>query len=69
MTIAIAVSPQQGAPPNALTYAPGWTIVVLGLFRRRWPLTVLLASAITLIVYHQLPARRLPGPAALGRPG
>jgi class 3 adenylate cyclase len=56
MTIAIAVSPQQGAPPNALTYALGWTIAVLVLFRRRWPLAVLVASAITLIVYHQLPS-------------
>jgi hypothetical protein len=35
VTIAIAVSPQQGAPPNLLTYSLGWTIAALVLFRRR----------------------------------
>jgi class 3 adenylate cyclase len=54
VTIAIAVSPQQGAPPNALTYALGLTIAALVLLRRRWPLGVLLASAATLLIFHQL---------------
>jgi len=54
ITIAIAVAPEQGRPPNALSYAMGLAIAALALLRRRWPVAVLLASAATLLVYNQL---------------
>jgi len=53
ITVAISVAPEQGRPPDALTYAMGWAIAALALVRRRWPLAVLLASAVTLQVYNQ----------------
>jgi class 3 adenylate cyclase len=53
ISIAISVAPEQGRPPNALTYAMGWAIAALALVRRPWPLAVLLASAVILQVYNQ----------------
>jgi class 3 adenylate cyclase len=52
VTIAISVAPEQGRPPNALSYGMGLTIAALALFRRRWPVAVLLASAATLQLYN-----------------
>jgi class 3 adenylate cyclase len=54
ITIAITVAPQQGRPRGALTYALGLAIAALALFRRRWPLTVLLASAAIMQAYYLL---------------
>jgi class 3 adenylate cyclase len=53
VTVAINVSLDQGKPPDALAYGLGLTIAALTLFRRRWPLAVLLASAATLLFYNQ----------------
>jgi class 3 adenylate cyclase len=53
ITIAIDVGPEQGRPPNALSYGMGLTIAALALVRRRWPVAVLLASAATLQIYNQ----------------
>jgi class 3 adenylate cyclase len=53
VTVAITVSPAQGTPPDALAYGLGLLIAALSLFRRRWPLAVLLASAATLLYYNQ----------------
>jgi class 3 adenylate cyclase len=53
ITIAIDVGPEQGRPPNALSYGMGLTIAALALVRRRWPVAVLLASAATLQLYNQ----------------
>jgi class 3 adenylate cyclase len=53
VTVAINVSPPQGEPPDALAYGLGLLIAALALFRRRWPLAVLLASAATLFFYNQ----------------
>jgi hypothetical protein len=39
-------------PPDSLAYALGATIGALLLVRRRWPMGVLIASVITLQVYH-----------------
>jgi class 3 adenylate cyclase len=55
ITVAIAVAPEQEGPPTALSYGLGLVIAALALFRRRWPLAVLLASAATLWLYNQLP--------------
>jgi class 3 adenylate cyclase len=54
ITIAIGVSPEPGARHEAAAYVLGWTIAVLVLARRRWPLAVLLASAAILQLYYQL---------------
>ena len=54
ITIAIGVSPEPDARRDAAAYLLGWTIAVLVLARRRWPLAVLLASAVVLQVYYQL---------------
>jgi class 3 adenylate cyclase len=54
ITIAIGVSPEPDARRDAAAYLLGWTIAVLVLARRRWPLAVLLASAVILQVYYQL---------------
>jgi class 3 adenylate cyclase len=54
ITIAISTSPLPGAPADALTYALGLTIAALVLVRRRWPVAVLLVSAVTLQVYYLL---------------
>jgi hypothetical protein len=50
-TIGIRVALAPGARPDAVAYACGLTIAALALVRRRWPLTVLLASAATLQIY------------------
>jgi serine phosphatase RsbU (regulator of sigma subunit) len=53
--IAINVSGYSGPdtqPPDALAYALGATIGALLLARRRWPVGVLIASVVTLQVYH-----------------
>jgi class 3 adenylate cyclase len=52
VTIQIRVAPGPGTPPDAFAYACGLTIAALTLARRRWPLAVLLASAVTLQVYY-----------------
>jgi class 3 adenylate cyclase len=54
ITIAIAVSQEAGARRDAAAYLLGWTIAALVLVRRRWPLAVLLASAVILQLYYQL---------------
>jgi class 3 adenylate cyclase len=43
----------QGRDPDALAYLLGLVIAALSLFRRRWPLGVLLASAAVLVFYNQ----------------
>jgi class 3 adenylate cyclase len=53
VTVAINVGPAQGEQPDALAYGLGLLIAALSLFRRRWPLPVLLASAATLGFYNQ----------------
>jgi len=52
ITFAIASAPQQGRPPDALSYAMGLAIAAFSLFRRRWPVAVLVASAVTYQVYN-----------------
>jgi class 3 adenylate cyclase len=52
--IAIGVSPERGARREPAAYVLGWTIAALVMARRRWPLAVLLASAVVLEVYYQL---------------
>jgi class 3 adenylate cyclase len=52
IVIAISVGPEQGRPPNALSYGLGLTIAALALFRRRWPVAVLLASGAALFIYN-----------------
>jgi class 3 adenylate cyclase len=54
ITIAISVSPEPGAQHEAAAYALGWMIAAMVLARRRWPLAVLLASAVILQLYYQL---------------
>jgi class 3 adenylate cyclase len=53
VTVAIAVAPEQGRPAPAAAYALGPVLGALALFRRRWPLGVLLASAAVLAFYNQ----------------
>jgi class 3 adenylate cyclase len=53
ITVAINVAPDQGQAPDARAYGLGVVIAALSLFRRRWPLAVLLASAATLFYYNQ----------------
>jgi class 3 adenylate cyclase len=52
ITVSIRTSPPQGDPPDALAYGMGLAIATLALFRRRWPLPVLLASAAVYQVYN-----------------
>jgi class 3 adenylate cyclase len=52
VAVAITVAPEQGRPPDAGAYTLALAIGVLALFRRRWPLTVLLASAAALYLYN-----------------
>jgi class 3 adenylate cyclase len=52
ITIEIRVAPGPGARPDVFAYACGLIIAALALARRRWPLAVLLASAVTLQVYY-----------------
>jgi class 3 adenylate cyclase len=54
ITIAIDGSPEPGARHEPAAYVLGWMIAALVLARRRWPLAVLLASAVILQVYYQL---------------
>ncbi len=54
VTLAIAVSPARDARHGAAAYALGLTIAALVLVRRRWPLAVLVASAVLLQVYYLL---------------
>jgi class 3 adenylate cyclase len=49
---AISVGPSQGRSPDAYAYLLGPVLGVLAMFRRRWPLTVLLASAAALYLYN-----------------
>jgi class 3 adenylate cyclase len=53
VTVAIAVAPEQGRPAPAAAYALGPVLGALAMFRRRWPLGVLLASAAVLVFYNQ----------------
>jgi adenylate cyclase len=54
VTVAITVSPEQGGQaPGTAAYALGPAIGAVTLFRRRWPLAVLLASAAVLAFYNQ----------------
>jgi adenylate cyclase len=53
VAVAIRVAPEQGRPPDAGAYTLALAIGVLALFRRRWPLAVLLASAAVLVLYNQ----------------
>jgi hypothetical protein len=53
VAVAITVGYEQGRPPDAAAYALAPTLGVLALFRRRWRLAVLLASAAALFVYNQ----------------
>ncbi len=52
--IAIRVAPQPGRRPDALAYALGLTIAAVVVARRRWPVTVLVASAAALQGYYLL---------------
>ena len=53
IAVAITVGPRQGREPDAAAYALAPVIAGLSLFRRRWPLQVLLASAAALFLYNQ----------------
>jgi class 3 adenylate cyclase len=53
ISVAITVGPAQGKEPDALAYGLGLVIAGLSLFRRRWPLGVLLASAAVLFFYNR----------------
>jgi class 3 adenylate cyclase len=53
IAVAITVGPRQGLEPDAAAYALAPVIAGLSLFRRRWPLQVLLASAAALFLYNQ----------------
>jgi class 3 adenylate cyclase len=52
VAVAIRVGPEQGRPPDAAAYSLALAIGALALFRRRWPLAVLLASAAALSLYN-----------------
>jgi adenylate cyclase len=52
VAVAITVAPEQGRAPDAAAYTLALAIGVLALFRRRWPLAVLLASAAALSLYN-----------------
>jgi class 3 adenylate cyclase len=53
IAVAITVGPRQGWEPDAAAFALAPVIAGLSLFRRRWPLQVLLASAAALFLYNQ----------------
>ena len=55
VTAAITYGPPQGRPPDAFAYLLGPVLGALALFRRRWPLAVLLASAAALYIYNRFP--------------
>jgi signal transduction histidine kinase len=55
IAFAIAAEQETGAKePDAIAYALGVGIAALLLERRRWPLGVLIASAVVLVLYHLL---------------
>src|SRR5215217_5970038 len=54
VVVAIRASPEPSGPPEGLAYLVGSTIAALALARRRWPLAVLLVSAVTLQLYYVL---------------
>jgi hypothetical protein len=54
VAVAIRASPEPSGPPEGLAYLVGSTIAALALARRRWPLAVLLVSAVTLQLYYLL---------------
>jgi hypothetical protein len=68
ITIAIRTSPPRAVRPMPSPTAWGWSLPRSPLFRRRWPLVVLLASAATYQIYNLVdypglfPAPRLPWP-------
>ena len=51
VTIAIRVAPEQGMGRAPGAYTLGLTVAALVMFRRRWPLWVLLGSAVALQLY------------------
>jgi class 3 adenylate cyclase len=51
VTIAIRVAPTQGSGRGPGAYTLGLTVAALVMFRRRWPLQVLLGSAVALQLY------------------
>jgi adenylate cyclase len=53
IVVAIQVAPPQGKDPDALAYGCGLAIAALSLFRRRWPVPVLVASAVALSLYNR----------------
>jgi class 3 adenylate cyclase len=54
VAVAIRASPEPSGPPEGLAYLVGSTIAALTLARRRWPLAVLLVSAVSLQLYYVL---------------
>jgi class 3 adenylate cyclase len=52
VAVAISVAPEQGRPPDVAAYTLAPAIGALALFRRRWPLAVLLASGAVLYLYN-----------------
>jgi len=54
VVVAIRASPEPSGPPEGLAYLMGSAIAALALVRRRWPLAVLLVSAVTLQLYYVL---------------
>jgi signal transduction histidine kinase len=64
--IAIGVASEPDSrPPNALAYALGAAIGAASLARRRWPLGVLLASTVLLLLYYSLNFPGIPPAIAL----
>jgi signal transduction histidine kinase len=64
IAISVATEPDS-RPPNALAYALGIAIGAASLARRRWPLGVLLASTILLLLYYSLNFPGIPPAIAL----
>ena len=52
VAVTIRVAPEQGLAPDAEAYLLAPVIGALALFRRRWPLAVLLASSAALYLYN-----------------
>ena len=52
VAIPIVVSPERGGRRDLAAYAVGLVIAVLVLARRRWPLGVLVATAVVLQAYY-----------------